>query len=87
MGDTAYPVKGESHMDAIIGSYRAHMKEAGLILTHPVGISFDLTVDETLGLLNFISVYRQVLLEMQDDQGEGETEPHLERTVIQNDED
>ena len=70
-------------MDAIIGRYRARMEETGLILRHATGISFELTVDETLGLLNFISVYRQTLLALQDEQDDVETEPRLERVVIQ----
>ena len=74
-------------MDAIIGRYRAHMEETGLILRHATGLSFELTVDETLGLLNFISVYRDALLALQDDQDDAETEPRLERVLIPNDKD
>ena len=74
-------------MDAIIGRYRAHMQETGLILRHATGLSFELTVDETLGLLNFISVYRDALLALQDDQDDAETEPRLERVLIPNDKD
>ncbi len=37
-------------MEAIIGRYRARMEESGLVLKHSAGISFDLTVDETLEL-------------------------------------
>ena len=70
-------------MDAIIGRYRARMEETGLILRHATGISFELTVDETLGLLNFINVYRQTLLTMQEEQDDVETEPRLERVIIQ----
>jgi hypothetical protein len=74
-------------MDAIIGRYRARMEETGLILRHATGLSFELTVDETLGLLNFISVYRDALLALQDDQDEAETEPRLERVLIPKDKD
>ncbi len=74
-------------MDAFIGRYRTRLQETGLILRHATGISFDLTVDEALGLLNFLSVYRQALLERQDDHNEPETEPRPERFVIQKDED
>ena len=74
-------------MDAIIGRYRAHMEETGLILRHATGLSFELTVDETLGLLNFISVYRDALLALQDDQDDAETEPRLERVLIPSDKD
>lgn len=74
-------------MDAIIGRYRAHMEETGLILKHATGLSFELTVNETLGLLNFISVYREALLALQEDQDDIETEPRLERVFIPKDED
>ena len=45
-------------MDAIVGRYRARMEETGLILGHASGINFDLTPEETLGLLDFINAYR-----------------------------
>jgi hypothetical protein len=64
-------------MDAIIGRYRVRMEESGLIIKHASGISFDLTIDETLGLLDFINAYRQTLMAMQR-----ETDPHMERVVI-----
>ena len=69
--------KGESAMDAIIGRYRARMLDCGLVLTHPSGISFDLTADEALELLDFLKVYRQALMTT-----ERETNPELERIVI-----
>ena len=68
-------------MDAIIGRYRARMEETGLILRHASGINFDLTPDETLGLLDFINAYRQTLLALQ----ERDTDPRLERIVIDGD--
>ncbi|HZR39600.1 MAG TPA: hypothetical protein VFB12_05770 [Ktedonobacteraceae bacterium] len=68
-------------MDAIIGRYRARMEESGLILRHSSGINFDLTVNETLGLLEFINAYRQTLLSLQ----ERDTDPHLESIVIEKD--
>ncbi len=64
-------------MDAIIGRYRIRMEETGLVITHPAGISFDLTLDETLGLMDFIQIYRQTLIAMQRD-----TEPRLERITL-----
>ena len=64
-------------MDAIIGRYRARMEETGLILKHATGISFELTPEETLNLLDFLSVYREALVMTQCD-----TEPYLERVVI-----
>ena len=68
-------------MDAIIGRYRVRMEEMGLILKHASGISFDLTPEETLSLLDFINAYRQTLLMMQQESGQ-DTEPELERIII-----
>jgi hypothetical protein len=67
-------------MDAIIGRYRIRMEETILVITHPTGISFDLVLDEILGLVDFINVYRQSLIAIQHD-----TEPRLERIVIDED--
>ena len=64
-------------MDAIIGRYRVRMAEAGMVLTHPTGISFDLTVDDALSLYEFIDVYRQVLKV-----DERETDPEIKRVVL-----
>jgi hypothetical protein len=67
-------------MDAIIGRYRVRMEENGLTLKHAAGINFDLTVEETLGLFDFINVYRETLLTLR--QADPETDPRLERVVI-----
>jgi hypothetical protein len=64
-------------MDAIIGRYRVRMEGNGLIVRHNSGISFDLDVEETLALLDFINAYRQTLQMMLQD-----TEPELQRIVI-----
>ncbi len=64
-------------MDAIIGKYRARMEENGLILTHPTGISFDLTLDEAVGLMEYISTYQATIAAAQYD-----TEPRIERVVV-----
>jgi len=69
-------------MEAIIGRYRARIEETGLVLTHPTGISFDLTTNETLELLDFLKVYRQTLSTR-----EPETNPKLESIVIEEQED
>ncbi len=69
-------------MDAIIGRYRVRMGDTGLVLTHPSGISFDLTADEALDLLDFLKVYRQTLIT-----SERETNPELERIIIHEHED
>ena len=48
-------------MDAIIRNYRVRMEETGLVLTHPTGISFDLTLDEAVGLMEYIKVYQSTI--------------------------
>jgi hypothetical protein len=65
-------------MDAIIGRYKVRMEDSGLVLTHPSGISFDMTADEALDLQTFLKVYRQALLTT-----ERETNPELERIIIE----
>jgi hypothetical protein len=55
-------------MDAIIGRFKVRIEETGLILKHEVGVSFDLTIEETLGLFNFINAYRGTLNFIKDDQ-------------------
>jgi hypothetical protein len=69
-------------MDAIIGRYKARMGDTGFVLTHRSGISFDLTTDEALELLDFLKVYREALITV-----ERETNPELERIIIEEHED
>lgn len=69
-------------MDAIIGRYRARMEDEGLLLKHPSGIHFELTLDETIGLLDLLNAYRHTLLAIQHD-SERDTEPRMERIVIE----
>lgn len=74
-------------MDAIIGRYRARMEETGLVLRHPSGINFDLTPEETLGLSDFINVYKQTLIALERERDleveqERETEPRLESVIV-----
>jgi hypothetical protein len=64
-------------MDTVIRRYRIRMEETMLVITHPTGISFDLTLDEALSLMDYITIYRQALIAMQRD-----TEPCLVRTTI-----
>lgn len=65
-------------MDAIIGRYRVRLEEDGLlVLKHPSGICFDLTAEETLEFLDFISVYRTALLAI-----DRHTDPELARIVL-----
>ena len=63
-------------MEAIIGRYKARMEETGLVLKHSAGISFDLTVDETLELWDYINAYRQTLMTVRRD-----TDPHMQSIV------
>ena len=65
-------------MDAIIGRYKVRMEDSRLILTHPSGISFDITADEALDLQDFLKVYRRALITP-----ERVTNPELERIVIE----
>lgn len=65
-------------MDAIAGRYRVRMEESGMILTHPSGISFDLTADEALSLHEFIGIYLKTLQIAARD-----TEPEIKRVVVE----
>ncbi len=65
-------------MDAIIGRYRVRMEDSGLVLTHPSGISFDITTNEALKLQDFLKVYQRALMT-----SERETNPKLERILIE----
>ena len=71
-------------MDAIIGRYRVRMEETGLILKHAAGIGFDLTLDETIALGDFINAYRQTLMALQGETNR-ETEPHMKSIVLDED--
>ena len=64
-------------MDAIIGRYKVRIEDLGIVLTHPSGISFEITADEALDLQDFLKVYRQTLLTT-----ERETNPEIERIII-----
>jgi len=69
-------------MDAIVGRYRVRLEEDGLlVLKHPSGICFDLTAEETLEFLDFISVYRKALLAIDQDENR-DTDPELARIVV-----
>ncbi len=65
-------------MDAIIGRFKVRVEDLGIVLTHPSGISFEITVEEALDLQDFLRVYRQTLLTT-----ERETNPEIERIVIE----
>jgi hypothetical protein len=78
MNDRSLVGKGARMIDAIVGRYRVRMEKTGLVLTHPSGICFDLTAEEALGLLEFVSVYSESLLAAERD-----TDPEIKRVVIQ----
>ena len=65
-------------MDAIIGKYRVHVEETGLVLTQPAGISFDLTLDEAVGLAEFITVYLNTIAAA----AQPDTEPRMKQVVV-----
>jgi hypothetical protein len=71
------PGKEYAVRDAVIGRYRVDLEENGLlVLKHPAGICFDVTLDETLELLDFLSIHRSALLAI--DRGQSrETDPVL----------
>ena len=69
--------KEGTEMDVIIRKYRLHMEENVLVLTHPAGISFDLTLDEAIGLMEAIKVYKDAKSLAQRD-----TEPQFKRAVV-----
>jgi len=58
-------IKEGAEMDAMIGRYRARMKETGLALIHPVGISFDFTLDEVVELMEFIDGCKDAIVATQ----------------------
>jgi len=64
-------------IDAILGRYRVRVEETGLVLTHPSGVCFDLTAEETLELQEFIAVYRKTLLA-----SERHTDPAIKRVIL-----
>ena len=66
-------------MDAIIGRYRLRIEDTGLVLRHMSGINFDMTPLEALGLLNFLSAYRENLTSF----AESETDHDLKRVATE----
>lgn len=66
-------MEGDSAMDAIVGKYKVRIDNNQLILSHSAGISFSLTLEEALGLFNFISVYQDTITHRLAD-----TEPRIE---------
>lgn len=63
-------------MDVTMGKYKIRLEEQQCVLTHPVGISFDLSLAEALELWSFLDLYRPTLLEALEER-EKETDPQL----------
>jgi len=63
-------------MDAIIGRFRVGLKKTGLTLTHETGISFDLTLEESLGLFRLLQAYYETFLSLK-----GDREQHTEELL------
>lgn len=61
-------------MDAMIGRYRVRVEAQGVVLTHPAGICFDLSVEEALRLVEYLRSYRQTLLALQQQKMENHRE-------------
>ncbi len=71
-------------MDAIIGRYKVSLEDIGLILKHPTGIIFDLTIEETLALRDFLNIYHQTLLDAREEM-ERQTDPSIKAIVLHED--
>jgi hypothetical protein len=63
-------------MDAQIGKFKVQVKKSGLLLRHSMGMGFELTREEALGLLQFLQVYQQALLEQP-----GTTDPETQPVI------
>ena len=54
-------------MDAVVfGRFRVQIEDSGLVLTHPSKISFDLTHDEALQLLDILKGNETLLASLSD---------------------
>jgi len=54
-------------MDAVVfGRFRVQIEDSGLVLTHPSKISFDLTHDEALQLLDILKGNETLLASLLD---------------------
>ena len=67
-------------MNAILGKYRVYINDTGLVLTHPAGISFDITANEAMAFLDFLESHQHTLLATQsvaNSQEEGVSSPNM----------
>jgi hypothetical protein len=69
-------------MDVTVGKYKIRLEEQQCVLTHPVGISFDLSLSEALALWSFLDLYRPSLLAALEGQ-EKATDSQLPRILVQ----
>jgi hypothetical protein len=63
-------------MQAQIGKFKIQVTKSGLALRHSTGLGFELTREEALGLLQFLQVYQQTLLEQP-----GTTDPETQPVI------
>jgi hypothetical protein len=71
-------------MRAQIGKFKVQARKSGLLLRHNMGLGFELTPQEALGLLQFLKLYQQSLLE-QLDMTDPETQPVIR--LLENEDD
>ena len=63
-------------MDAVVfGRFRVQIEDSGLVLTHPSKISFDLTHDEALQLLDILKGNETLLTSLLDHSPVAQEEP------------
>lgn len=60
-----------------IGRYTVRLDETMLVLTHPAGISFDLSLKEAQDLLEFLTLHHQIMSDTL-----AETDPLLKRVLV-----
>ena len=64
-------------MNAIIGRYRVDIEGDSLILTHQAGIKFDLTREEAVGFLDFLTSHQDIL-----SQSHRDTDPRMKSVTL-----
>jgi hypothetical protein len=63
-------------MDAQIGNFKIHLEKSGLHLRHRMGLGFEMTREEVLGLLQLLQAYQQNWLEQP-----GTTDPQTQPII------
>ena len=72
-------------MDAQIGNFKVQVKKSGLHLRHRMGLGFEMTREEALGLLQLLQAYQQTWLE-QSDPADPQTQPIVRFPKLTDDE-